>query len=180
MLNFVLIAKILEMNQMTPENIEKSLKDLAEMVNHKFNVMFLIFINDNVDDEAMAKFAEIVEEVDTLDQNSIQKYREWTEKNMRNLDYNEFLEKFDKEMESIEMQFVNRLKKNLNDEQKKELIDLLQDQMEYEREADEEFDQVLEEEMKNREKLSKIQEEKGISPALQSSDLGSNFQQDQA
>jgi len=134
MFNFALIQKILELNGVTEESIQKILKDLAGTVVYKFNIMFVLFINEKCGDEAMEKFTEFIEGPEEPDQAMLQKYQEWTEANFKDkVDFSEFLDKFEKEMEELEMKFVQNLKKNLNDEQRKILIDLLQDQIEYER-----------------------------------------------
>lgn len=143
MFNFALVAKILEILGTSEEKINEQMKSLAELVSHKFNTGFILFLNDKVNDQQLVEFAEFVETSDKADAAAVTKYIDWAKRNLKDVDLTEFIDKFDIEMEALEMKVVNTLKKNLTDAQRKQIIDFIQDQIEVDSKLWAEFEGVF-------------------------------------
>jgi hypothetical protein len=134
MFNFALVAKILEVAGTSEKKVAELIENLAELVSHKFNTAFILFMNGKVTDQQLVEFAEFVENADNTNPEAVNKCIEWAKINLKDVDLSEFIDKFDLDMEELEMNIVNKLKKDLTDVQRKEVIDFLQTQIEVESE----------------------------------------------
>lgn len=122
MLNFALISKILEIAGEPEEIIDRIMADLVNMVVYKFRVDFVLFINDRVEsDHQLEELSDFIENIDNLTESKFQEYKKWLDNNIE-FDISEFWDKFEQDMQDMEMDLVDKIKDELKPEQKEELI----------------------------------------------------------
>jgi|GEM_PF-4083092 len=159
MINIALIEKILQVSGEKEENIAKIMKELSDTLNHKFGTMFIIYVEEKVDDDAeLDKFAKFIEDADKITAERIEEYVKWTKENSE-VDFDEFWKKFDEATQKLERDIIDRVKKNLTDAQKKEIIDFIHKQKDELEKADEEYIKLLEEIGEDVKKKAKPKEE---------------------
>ncbi len=144
MFNFALIKKILEIAGEKEEVIVHILEELARLIEHKFNINFVLYLNDRIeDDNQLEQIRDYLENADNLTKEKFDDYKRWLDKNVQ-FDLTEFWERFEDEMRDLEMDLIEKVRDSLNDEQKAELLKVMDEQNEEIRQAYEELDESVE------------------------------------
>lgn len=140
MFNFTVIAKLLEIAGESEEVKIQILLDLVEVINKKFINDFVIYANERVrDDYQLEQLRDLVENADGITPEKMDVYKKWLENNVE-FDMDEFWDQFDEDMRKMEMEFINKVKDKLTDEQKDELLKFMDDQNAFIKDAYQEID----------------------------------------
>ncbi len=143
MFNFTVIAKLLDIAG-EPEEVKIGiLLELADVINKKFVHDFIIYANERVrDDYQLEQLKDLVENADRITPEKMDTYRNWLENNVE-FDMSEFWDQFEENMRKMEMDFINKIKGKLTDEQKDELLKFMDEQNTYLKDSYQEIDSAF-------------------------------------
>ncbi len=128
MLNFGLIQKILEISGEKPENIDRVMVKIAHAINDKYEYALLDYLERNATEEQLEKLEGFIKRINVMNNEERQEVQKWFSENS-SLDYDEFMTEFEKLMEEFEMKLIDAARPTLDDNQIKQLIDFIQEQI---------------------------------------------------
>jgi|GEM_PF-5479259 len=139
MFNFALIQEILKTRGESEEIQKNSLKEIAITVNNTYITQLILFITKHIEkDEDLVEFEKFLKRIDKGDQKAMDECIEWFSKKTK-IDMFEFEEQIEKRLHKMEMEIIEVLKKDLDQDQRKQLVDFVEDQRVEITEANEEY-----------------------------------------
>jgi hypothetical protein len=144
MINTDLLVKILKVSGESPEKIAGLLSEFSDTVADMMTTGFVKFVEARTTDLAeLDKLSKFIDSIENLNDSTFAEYDTWLKRNSA-IKYEEFWTNFEKEVFDLQLQIINDVKKELSDEQKKEIIDFIEQQKLVLDKADQEYQVLME------------------------------------